>query len=565
MRHAFSYARFSTSEQRDGRSLKRQEEAARAYCQRHDLKLDQQSFTDLGVSAYHGANATHGDLGRFLELVQDGRIPKGSVLVVENSDRLTRLPPDEATAVIMAIVSAGVDVATISPEALYTATTIHQPSTWIPLQVAFCLAHEESRKKAERLADAWEAKRDTAGKIKLTKHGPAWLQLTQDRTGWVVLEDKARWVRRIFALALEGCGVNRISEVLHRECPQGLTGKGWQPSYIRCLLRSRSVLGEYQPHKGTGAKKGRKSSRQACGEPVKNYFPAVIDEDDFYCVERALEVRRRGGGKIRGVPNLFNGLLTNAIDQYPMTMNACNGVKVLVSSGAIRKVSGSVFRSIRYDIFEAAVLSRLAELKPADVLGRPGEAKDRVAESKKKETALKQKIERVTAYAAAAADETVYLDLLARLHRDLKTRTRDREREEAAAATRREDDLGEVQDLVKMLDDAAPKERERRRRKLHAALGRLVEAVWMVVVPNGRYRLVAFQVWFRNHGSKTHREYLITYRPAVANQAGRTEEKLSVRDFPRRLGLGDFDLRRPADAARVEQLLMDLSVDELER
>ncbi len=211
MKKAFSYARFSTAEQQEGRSLKRQEEAAKAYCARHGLNLDERSFTDLGVSAYHGANATHGQLGDFLDLVKEGRIPKGSVLIVENIDRLSRLPPDEATALITSIVKAGVDVVTTTPEQRYTAANIHQVGIWVPLQVAMCLSAEESRKKAERLADAWADKRSTAATKKLTKKGPAWLKLTADRQSWIVLEEKAALVRLAFQLAAEGHGVLQMA------------------------------------------------------------------------------------------------------------------------------------------------------------------------------------------------------------------------------------------------------------------------------------------------------------------------------------------------------------------
>ena len=96
MRRAFSYARFSSAKQSDGYSLARQVEAAKAYCTRNGLALDDRSFCDMGVSGFHGQNSIAGDLGVFIELLKDGRIPKRSVLIVENTDRLSRLPPDEA-------------------------------------------------------------------------------------------------------------------------------------------------------------------------------------------------------------------------------------------------------------------------------------------------------------------------------------------------------------------------------------------------------------------------------------------------------------------------------------
>jgi DNA invertase Pin-like site-specific DNA recombinase len=538
----------------DGRSLKRQEEAAKAYCKRNGLALDERSFTDLGVSGYHGANATHGELGTFLELVREGRVPKGSVLIVENIDRLSRLPPSEANDIIKALVNAGVELVTTSPEARYNAANINQVGTWIPLQVAQCLASEESKKKAERLADAWASKRATAGEVKLSRKGPAWLKLTADRRGWVVIEDKAAAVRRAFELAADGAGVNTIAGVLHREHPAGMTGKGWQPGQIGILLRSRSVLGEYQPHVGTCAKKGRPATRKPFGEPIKGYFPAVIDEALFYKVQAAMDGRLKGGGRTTGTPNLFNGILYDARDGRRMTVNGCGGKKVLVSSGAIRKMKGSAFHSVRYDIFEHELLDRLEELTAADVLSKATEAEDRVAAVSGKLTAVNRKLDAVKARAAAEEDVTVFLDLLADLDRQRKALGEELEQARAAAASQEGDNLGQFISLAAMLDDAAPEERDALRAKVRAALRRVVKQIWALVVPQGPVRLCACQVWF--HAEGRHRDYLLAYRTGSGTSRCRSLADAAA--------LGPLDLRRRDHARRLEKSLCRLTPQELE-
>src|SRR5438067_9614206 len=88
---AYSYRRFSTPQQRDGNSLKRQAEAARAWAQRHGITLDEDlTFTDEGVSALYGLNAADGKLAAFKEAVTDGDVPPGSYLLVESLDRISR-------------------------------------------------------------------------------------------------------------------------------------------------------------------------------------------------------------------------------------------------------------------------------------------------------------------------------------------------------------------------------------------------------------------------------------------------------------------------------------------
>ena len=91
---AYSYIRFSTKEQVKGDSRRRQTDATRAWCDRCGAKLDDSTtFEDLGKSAFLGEHRKNPDrhaLAAFLKLVETGRISRGSCLVVESLDRLTR-------------------------------------------------------------------------------------------------------------------------------------------------------------------------------------------------------------------------------------------------------------------------------------------------------------------------------------------------------------------------------------------------------------------------------------------------------------------------------------------
>ncbi len=548
-RRAFSYARFSSPSQMDGRSLKRQEEAAKAYCERHGLTLDERTFTDLGVSGRKGANAKGGELGVFLAMVKDGRVPRRSVLIVEDIDRISRLPPIEANEIIREILNAGVEIATTTPEQRYTAANINDLGVWLPLQVAQCLAAEESRKKGDRCADAWAALRAAAREKKLTSRGPSWLRLREDRRGWDEVQEKAAWVRRVYELALQGAGVGRIAGVMNREAPAGLTGHGWRPPAVAALLRSRAVIGEYQPHTGTCAKRGgTKATRKPTGEPVPNYYPALVSEADFHRVQKSLGERRRGGGTTRGTPNLFDGLLFDALGGCPMVRNKSHGRYVLASSAAMCGRPGSALRSVVYDFFERAVLSRLKELKAEDVLGkRPGAGADRVTALSGELTALNAKIARTQAKAAEAEDDEPFLNLLAELGQRRKALARELEKATEEEACREGDNLGDCQSLIRLLDDAAPEERDALRAKAREALRRVVSWMGLVVADRGA-RLLYLQIGFV--GGHV-REYLMYY---AGTRRGRPVARYCVADWPER-DAGACDLRNPEDAAGVYGLL----------
>jgi DNA invertase Pin-like site-specific DNA recombinase len=88
---AYSYIRFSTPTQAAGNSLKRQTALSEAWAQKKGLTLDASlRMSDLGVSAFTEENRTEGSLGTFLSAVAAKKIPKGSYLIVESLDRLSR-------------------------------------------------------------------------------------------------------------------------------------------------------------------------------------------------------------------------------------------------------------------------------------------------------------------------------------------------------------------------------------------------------------------------------------------------------------------------------------------
>jgi DNA invertase Pin-like site-specific DNA recombinase len=563
-RRAISYARFSSGKQADGFSLTRQIEAAAAYCKRNGLTLDERTYQDLGVSAYDGANARTGDLAEFIELAKAGRIPKGSVLVVENTDRLSRLPPDEATQVIMEIVNCGIDVVTLSPEQLYNKKTIHSVGVWVPLQVGIVLAHEESMKKAARLSDAWARKRAAlAAGVKLTKRCPFWLRLAADRKSFVVVERWAALVRKMFDWAAGGLGSVQIAARLDAECPEGVGGKGWQPSNVLKVLRSRAVLGEFQAKVGVKSKKrGEPDRREPAGETVRDYFPAIIPEALYYRARDAIASRKTtGGGGGDAKPNIFSGLLHDARDGRRMVINGAVGRRWLVSAGAVRGKAGSRYISAPYDVIQAAVIALLKELKTKDVVGTTAPADDEVEKLSGRLTTVNEKIAQTQRRVKDAADPGVYLDLLDDLGRERKEVIAALEAAKGRAANPAGDVLGEVQSLADLLADAEPgEERDDLLRKVKAALGRLVAKAWALVVPlaNGRDKAIALQLFFREGGS---RSMVLGYRPQ--GRGGPLWSGVSLHSAGVTGVAASFDLRRPADAKAMERALAELDPAEL--
>ena len=86
---AYSYIRVSTPEQAKCDSVRRQTERTVAWCDRRGIHLDtSERLIHLGSGRTGKHRSDKYALGRFLAKVEQGDIPKGSYLVIENLDRL---------------------------------------------------------------------------------------------------------------------------------------------------------------------------------------------------------------------------------------------------------------------------------------------------------------------------------------------------------------------------------------------------------------------------------------------------------------------------------------------
>ncbi|HEV8603810.1 MAG TPA: recombinase family protein, partial [Tepidisphaeraceae bacterium] len=168
-RLVISYLRFSRPEQLKGDSVRRQLEASKKWAAERQLTIDE-SLTDYGISAYRGANAD-GDsaLASFLRLCELDQIPRGSILLVESLDRLSRNALLEALELFLSIIRRGIKIVTLMDGQEYTSESLNQNMQGLMYSIMqMSLAHEESAKKASRLSDAWEQKRRTMDRTPLT-------------------------------------------------------------------------------------------------------------------------------------------------------------------------------------------------------------------------------------------------------------------------------------------------------------------------------------------------------------------------------------------------------------
>lgn len=386
----FSYIRFSTPEQALGDSHRRQLAAAEAWCKRHGHVLDNRLKADKGISGFRGAHRTKGALGRFLQVVEEGKVPSGSVLLIENLDRLGREAPSTTLRqIIFKLWDCGVVIQCLSPEEEYGPGCDTTPK-FLALLIYLQRAHDESEQKSHRITSAREAERKEArekGRV-LTRQIPAWLNVT-DEGEFAEIPEAVETVRRIFDLRLNGVGPRTIERMLNEQAAwsppprkkkdreAGKPGNGWRASYIKKILANRAVLGEFQPYTG------RLGERKPVGDPIPNYFPRVVDPPVFHAVQDAMKETAGKGGRTGKVKNLLRHIVKCGYCDQPMALidkgKSPKGGKYLVCDNGRRGVRCER-RPVRYDEVEQTVLANCHRLRPEEVLLDPDE-QEKIARS----------------------------------------------------------------------------------------------------------------------------------------------------------------------------------------
>lgn len=502
-RRAYSYARFSSSSQRDGDSLRRQTDFPEQVCTQEGWCLDDTlKFIDKARSGFHGKNRTPTSaLTRFLDLIKRGRIAPGSVLIVENLDRLSRQDVDVAHDLFRDIIKAGVWICTKTPFRIYKGeSTTSFMDLLEPIWIMY-VAYMESLKKSERCSAAWVTARQQARAKKAPVPGshPSWLRKTP--TGYEIIPEAAEVVRRIHRLSQQGHGYPSIRKILEKEgTPSIGRSRRWSDPFLGKVLRGRQVLGEYHPHED------EHGDRRPVGDPITGYYPAVITEEEWLRTQAAIESRSgKRGRRGRDVCNLFVGLAYEAASKTRLRIRS---KQARLKDGSKRKhpyltVQATGGPSIPYWEAEECILDTLAMLRTADVLdstNRESERERRISELTARQTALTFRQERLTAL-AADPDEDLESNRAARkaVGEELAATARELDTLKLQSLTGRAEALGEVQTLSELRKKVQGEEREELDRRIQAALPTVVSEIWMQVQKIAeRTQIVHIQIFLRS-------------------------------------------------------------------
>ncbi|MPR11799.1 recombinase family protein [Microvirga tunisiensis] len=378
---AYSYERFSTRGQMKGDSTRRQKTGAEKFAQNHSYRLVK-SYHDFGVSAYRGKNKLEGALADFLQAVNDGKVRKGSILIVESLDRISREKPRIALPWFLNLLNAGIKIGTVTDNKIYDPETVNDMDLMGSLFV-MSRANEESERKAFRVRESWVGRREKRVNGAIC---PSWLYLDPKTGTYKTHDDRVNVVKEIFNLTMAGVGAYTISRMLNeRKEPlwDNAVGKkvekrkGWHPTTVYNILTNRAVLGFRQY--GAVDEDGKKVK---VGEEFKGDYPPVIDEDVWLRAQVARK-KSKAGAKGKLLSNLLDDIAECNHCRERMRIktsqvsegrpDAGRMYRYLVCSNADAKRGCTGVGRWNYDEVEKAILDHVPEYKLHEIFARTDE------------------------------------------------------------------------------------------------------------------------------------------------------------------------------------------------
>ncbi|XQW86264.1 recombinase family protein [Thalassotalea piscium] len=432
-----SYLRWSSGVQKFGDSERRQLKQASKWLEKNGYEVNEDYIlTDDGKSAYYSENfSDNGALGKFCNEVKLGKIPKGTVLIIEDFSRFSRAKVRLAQQRFLELINGGIRIYIAKDDTEYNEDNYDMVNMFVSL-AKMTAAREESERKSHHLTEFWDGARQKADSssesneypVILPSNAPDWLKKIkgQDKQKYFQpIEERVTVIKRIFELADVGgddglgLGSTIIVRVLESEGvkpfkgEKGNTAKSFNDSYVLRLLKDQRLLGYLQPFLNPVDENTGKRNRTPVGEPIANYFPPIIDQKLFERVNFKIQQRKiyQGGKVSRKFTNLFTKIGKCSYCGSSMTLFTKRGsmaeggrsAYLQCSEGTKLRKCGN--RAVRYfDTFEKTIIKTLKELDLSSLFQKSSgidnekiaEKRNEIYELQNKQKEIETKLENAT-------------------------------------------------------------------------------------------------------------------------------------------------------------------------
>jgi Recombinase/Recombinase zinc beta ribbon domain/Resolvase, N terminal domain len=304
---AYSYIRWSTLSQggNDRDSKTRQQQSARKWIEdygKREYLLSDEVFLDAGKSGFKGKHLAvdeygqaKGELRRFIQLVEQGKIKAGSILLVDDYSRFSRLAPSKSISLFMSVIDANIGlVFTGSFEKRVINTDLIDREPYI-LQFIVGEISRSYAESAERSRKIKEAKRTLFTNIKngvcqrnaLPPYFTFVPNAGSKSIGHYEHNKNTPIVKELASMFLQGKSLYEIAGIMNGRKIKTFKGKDWSGNGISRILANPILKGE---HHG-----------------VKNFAPPIVDDETWQKIQNRLSKNVFRGQK-GDVINIFRGM-----------------------------------------------------------------------------------------------------------------------------------------------------------------------------------------------------------------------------------------------------------------
>lgn len=327
-------ARVSTMEQHS--SIENQKELFENWIKRNKGYLIEKIYIDEGISGAKGYKRK-----QWLKMLEDGKNKKFDVLIAKSYSRFGR-NQRETLAAISTLRENGIRV-------IFLEDNLDSKIDANKFGLFAWLAEQEAQKTSERIKMVWDSY-NQEGKIHVCL-APYGYNYDVDKKNFIINEEEAIIVKKIFNLYIQGNGFNKIAKILYEDKVKTKRGGKWTAQTVRKILINDFYIGILTQGKTRTLDVTMDTKMKVAEEDWYKHFDnhkEIISEELFNKVQD--EVKRRSS-KLKSYSNGKRSRYSNkALFSNILECGNCGSTMTIKRKKSLKNLK-PYYQCIDYDMY----------------------------------------------------------------------------------------------------------------------------------------------------------------------------------------------------------------------
>lgn len=287
MKRVATFSRVSTEMESQRTSIENQEDIYKSWIMKHKFS-HYKSYIDDGISGTKAYKRV-----QWLAMLEDGKNKKYDILLCKSYSRFGRNMIETLSA-IKSLREVGIRI-------VFLEDSLDSEADSSKFGLFSWISEQESQNTSKRIKMVFEHFKETGKMYNCIP--PYGYEYSKEEKNFVVNEDEAEVVRRVFKLYSQGNGVNKIATILENEGVKSKNGGKWRANTIKNMITNEAYLGTLVQNKTQGIDVTIKAvKRIAEDEWVKHYdnHESIIDKKTFIEVNKIFKNNSERAKNARG-------------------------------------------------------------------------------------------------------------------------------------------------------------------------------------------------------------------------------------------------------------------------